>query len=144
MAVAALSNIKMSMDSTIKVAACTEFNATPDVGELCFKDGILWIFSQASGGALTWYPLTNIENTYTHSQSTPTTVWNINHKLNTTDVVYQIFDSTGASVVANMVFVDADNSTITFGEPVAGTVTIVADADNYGMRSVDLGVMTGS
>ena len=80
MAVAALSNIKMSMDSTIKVAACTEFNATPDVGELCFKDGILWIFSQASGGALTWYPLTNIENTYTHSQSTPTTIWNINHK----------------------------------------------------------------
>ena len=75
---------------------------------------------------LTWYPLTNIENTYTHSQSTPTTVWNINHRLNTTDFVYQIFDSTESTVVANMDIIDADNASITFGEPVAGTVTLVA------------------
>ena len=142
MAVGVLSNFNMSMNSTMRVAACTDFPETPQTGELCFKDGVLWIFSQAGGGALTWYPLTNIENTYTHSQSSPTTTWTINHKLNTTDFVYQIFDSTGASIVANIDIVDADNSTLTFGEPVAGTVTIVADADNYGMRSVDLGVMS--
>lgn len=141
MAVGVLSNFNMSMNSTVKVAASTEFPAAPQVGELCFKDGVLWIYSQAGGGALTWYPLTNIENTYTHSQTTPTTIWNINHRLNTTDFVYQIFDSTGDTVVANMDIIDADNSSITFGEPVAGTVTLVADADNYGMRSVDLGVM---
>lgn len=142
MAVGVLSNFNMSINSTVKVAACVEFPSTPQVGELCFKDGVLWIYSQAGGGALTWYPLTNIENTYTHSQTTPTTIWNINHRLNTTDFVYQIFDSTGDTVVANMDIVDADNSSITFGEPVAGTVTLVADADNYGMRSVDLGVMS--
>lgn len=142
MAVGVLSNFNMSLNSTVKVAACVDFPGVPQVGELCFKDGVLWIYSQAGGGALTWYPLTNIENTYTHSQTTPTTVWNVNHRLNTTDFVYQIFDSTGDTIVANMDIVDADNSSITFGEPVAGTVTLVADADNYGMRSVDLGVMS--
>lgn len=142
MAVGVLSNFNMSLNSTVKVAACTDFPTVPQVGELCFKDGVLWIYSQAGGGALTWYPLTNIENTYTHSQTTPSTIWNVNHRLNTTDFVYQIFDSTGDTVVANMDIVDADNSSITFGEPVAGTVTLVADADNYGMRSVDLGVMS--
>ena len=142
MAVGVLSNFNMSANSTVKVAASTEFPSSPQVGELCFKDGVLWIYSQAGGGALTWYPLTNIENTYTHAQTSPSTIWDINHRLNTTDFVYQIFDSTGDTVVANMDIIDADNSSITFGEPVAGTVTIVADAENYGMRSVDLGVMS--
>lgn len=142
MAVGVLSNFNMSANSTVKVAASTDFPATPQVGELCFKDGVLWIYSQAGGGALTWYPLTNIENTYTHSQASPSTIWNINHRLNTTDFVYQIFDNTGSTIVANIDIIDADNTSITFGEPVAGTVTLVADADNYGMRSVDLGVMS--
>ena len=142
MAVGVLSNFNLSANSTVKVAASMEFPTTPEVGQLCFKDGVLWIYSQAGGGALTWYPLTNIENSYTHHQGAASTIWNINHRLNTTDFVYQIFDSSGSTVVANMSMIDADNASITFGEPVAGTVTLVADADNYGMRSVDLGTMS--
>jgi hypothetical protein len=43
--------------------------------------------------------------------------------------------------VVNIENVDADNAKITFGEPVSGSVVLVADADNYGMKSIDMGEM---
>lgn len=141
MAVGVLSNFNMSQNSTVRVAACNEFPASPEVGELCFKNGILWIYSQAGGGALTWYPLTNVQNSYTHVQSTPSSVWNVAHNMNTTNYVYQIFDVSGDTVIVNMINIDNDNSQITFGEPVSGTAVIIADADNYGAQSIDFGSM---
>lgn len=142
MAVGVLSDFNVTQNSTFTISASAEFNADPAIGEICFKSGILWIYSQADGGALTWYPLTNIETAYTHGQNTPATVWEINHKLNSTDYVYQVFDTSGKTVVVNMTAVDANNTRIEFGEPVAGSCTIVVNADNYGIKNVDLGVMS--
>ena len=141
MAVGVLSNFNMSTNTTLKVSAVNEFPTSPEVGELAFKSGILWIYSQAGGESLTWYPLTNIQNSYTHVQGTASSVWNVAHNLNSTNYVYQVFDNAGNSVVVNITNVDADNAQITFGEPVAGTAVLVADADNYGMKSIDLGQM---
>ena len=141
MAVGVLSNLAVSNNSSLRVSAVNEFPASPEVGELAFKSGILWIYSQAGGGSLTWYPLTNIQNSYTHVQASPSSTWNVAHNLNSTNYVYQVYDNSGDMVVVNIVNIDADNATITFGEPVAGTAVIVADADNYGMKSIDLGVM---
>jgi hypothetical protein len=141
MAVGVLSNLAVSNNSSLRVSAVNEFPASPEVGELAFKSGILWIYSQAGGGSLTWYPLTNIQNSYTHTQSNPATVWNIAHNMNTTNYVYQIFDMSGDTVIVNMINIDSDNSQITFGEPVSGTAVVVADADNYGMQSIDMGSM---
>jgi hypothetical protein len=141
MAVGVLSNFNMSTNTTLKVSAVNEFPTSPEVGELAFKSGILWIYSQAGGESLTWYPLTNIQNSYTHVQGTASSVWNVAHNLNSVNYVYQVFDNAGNSVVVNISNVDADNAQITFGEPVAGTAVLVADADNYGMKSIDLGTM---
>ena len=141
MAVGVLSNFALSNNSTLRVSAVNSFPPNPEVGELAFKSGILWIYSQAGGGSLTWYPLTNIQNSYTHTQGTASSIWNIAHNMNTTNYVYQIFDMSGDSVIVNMVNIDADNAQITFGEPVSGTAVIVADADNYGMQSIDFGSM---
>ena len=141
MAVGVLSNFNLSNNSTLRVSAVNAFPASPEVGELAFKDGILWIYSQAGGGSLTWYPLTNVQNSYTHIQSTASSVWNVAHNMNTTNYVYQIFDMSGDTVIVNMVNIDADNAQITFGEPVSGTAVIVADADNYGTQMIDMGVM---
>ena len=141
MAVGVLSNLAVSNNSSLRVSAVNDFPTSPEVGELAFKSGILWIYSQAGGGSLTWYPLTNIQNSYTHVQSSPSSTWNVAHNLGSTNYVYQVYDNSGDMVVVNIINVDADNATITFGEPVSGTAVIVADADNYGMKSIDLGVM---
>ena len=141
MAVGVLTNFNLSTNSTLKVSAVNEFPASPEVGQLAFKSGILWIYSQAGGGSLTWYPLTNIQNSYTHVQSTPSSTWNVAHNLGSPNYVYQVYDVSGDMVVVNIVNVDSDNATITFGEPVSGSVVLVADADNYGMKSIDMGTM---
>ena len=141
MAVGVLANFNMSNNTTLRVAAVNAFPASPEVGELAFKDGILWIYSQAGGGSLTWYPLTNVQNSYTHVQSSASSIWNIAHNMNTTNYVYQIFDMSGDTVIVNMVNVDNDNAQITFGEPVSGTAVVVADADNYGTQMIDMGTM---
>jgi hypothetical protein len=141
MAVEMLTNLAFGSDVSAKLSAVANFPASPSVGELAFKNGILWIYSQAGGGSLTWYPLTNIENSYTHVQSSPSSVWAVNHNLATKDFVYQIFDISGATIIASIVSVDDDNCTVNFGEPVAGQITFVADADNYGMKYIDMGTM---
>ena len=141
MAVGVLSNFALSNNSTLRVSAVNNFPGSPEVGELAFKSGILWIYSQAGGGTLTWYPLTNIQNSYTHSQGSPSSIWNIAHNMNTTNYVYQVYDENGDVVVVNIQNVDSDNAQLTFGEPVGGTCVIVADADNYGMQSIDFGSM---
>ena len=141
MAVGVLSNFNMSTNTTLKVSAVNDFPTDPEVGELAFKSGILWIYSQAGGESLTWYPLTNIQNSYTHVQGTASSVWNVAHNLNSTNYVYQVFDSSGSSIVVNIENIDADNAKVTFGEPVAGSIVLVADADNYGMKSIDMGEM---
>lgn len=141
MSVGVLANFNMSNNTTLRVAAVNAFPTSPQVGELAFKDGILWIYSQAGGGSLTWYPLTNVQNSYTHVQSSASSIWNIAHNMNTTNYVYQIFDMSGDTVIVNMVNVDNDNAQITFGEPVSGTAVVVADADNYGTQMIDMGTM---
>jgi len=141
MAVEMLTNLSFGTGVSAKLSAVADFPENPTVGELAFKSGILWIYSQAGGGSLTWYPLTNIENSYTHVQLNPSSVWQINHNLATTDFVYQIFDSSGATIIASIENIDNDNCKVTFGEPVGGQITFVADADNYGMKTIDLGQM---
>jgi hypothetical protein len=84
----------------------TAFPATPRVGQLVFKDRILYICVEITGGSQVsgkptgvisgglpvWVPLTNEVTAHYHIQSTPAATWTIEHELNTTHVVVMCYD----------------------------------------------------
>lgn len=79
----------------------TEFPDNPKVGLTCFKDGILFVYSDI-GGYKTWYPLNSPRSTYVHSQGVPALQWVINHGLGTTDVIVGTYDNSGAAIEAGV------------------------------------------
>jgi len=56
---------------------------------------------------------------YTHDQGVPSTTWNINHDLNGFPNV-TVVDSAGTQVEGNVVYVDANNMTISFSAAFSG------------------------
>jgi hypothetical protein len=59
----------------------TYFPVSPKVGQIVFKDRILYICVEITNGTPIWVPLTNEITAYTHIQSTSSAVWTINHPL---------------------------------------------------------------
>lgn len=56
---------------------------------------------------------------YIHDQGVPSTTWNINHNLNGFPNV-TVVDSAGTQVEGNVVYVDANNMTISFSAAFSG------------------------
>lgn len=65
----------------------------------------------------------------THTQSTPSTTWTINHNLNKSNVVAQFFDSTtfpkNQIFPSNVEVTSANVLTVTFSPTQAGTATVM-------------------
>jgi len=70
-------------------------------------------------------PLPTLLYAYVHTQWVAATTWNINHNLNTTDLVFAIFDATNEAIVPDtFTIVDADNVTITFTWAIDGKAVL--------------------
>jgi len=82
------------------------FPAAPRVGQVVFKDRILYICVEIQGGTQVankppgviqgglpvWVPLTNEVTVHNHIQTAPAAAWSISHNLNTTHVVVMCYD----------------------------------------------------
>lgn len=62
----------------------------------------------------------NINLGYDHTQSTPVSIWEINHKLDRFPNVV-IVDSAGTKVEGDVKYIDSDNVKLIFGAAFAGT-----------------------
>lgn len=70
-------------------------------------------------------PLPTLLYAYVHTQWVAAATWNINHNLNTTDLVFAVFDATDAAIVPDtFVIVDANNVTITFTGAIDGKAVL--------------------
>lgn len=70
-------------------------------------------------------PLPTLLYAYVHTQWVAAATWNINHNLNTTDLVFAVFDATDAAIVPDtFVINDANNVTITFTAAVDGKAVL--------------------
>lgn len=104
----------------------TSFPASPKVGQIVFKDRILYICVEINANIPVWIPLTNEITAHTHIQNTSASSWVINHALNTSHVSVQVFDLFDRMVIPNDITVNSQSQvTVDFSSPAQGKVVVV-------------------
>ena len=104
----------------------TTFPVVPVVGQIVFKDRILYICVDIQGGLPYWVPLTNEITAYTHIQSTDAAVWTVNHTLNTAHVSVTVYDTSNRVVIPGEVTVTSPSQVVVnFGTPAQGKVVVI-------------------
>lgn len=103
----------------------SQFPSTPVVGQFAFINSIVYICVTA-GPLPVWVPLTREITAFTHTQNTPAVEWNINHGMNTSSVVTQIYAGDGLMVIPDDIeIVDPDNVTVTFNTALSGKAVVL-------------------
>ena len=142
-----LSNLAVS-GALVLNSSVSAFPASPKVGTLVIKDNDLYAYLSISGGMETWYPLVrNATASYVHMQAVPALVWTVNHNLGTTNVWYQLQDSTGAIVSpASFVSTGLNSFQVTFSEACIGSVVVVGTTilDVPGVKATILDIGNGA
>lgn len=102
------------------------FPANPALGTLVIKEYGLYAYVQV-GELQTWYPFNNNKTkSYVHSQTGASSIWTINHNLNSTDVWFQAYSSSGAPIFASRSNITANSFKLDLLEPFTGTVVVVS------------------
>jgi hypothetical protein len=105
----------------------TTFPVTPVVGQIVFKDRILYICVEIVSGLPTWVPLTNQITTYTYIQNTDAATWTVNHNLNTMDMSVTVYDLLNRVVMPGEVTVINNTQVVvSLGTATQGKVVLVA------------------
>lgn len=114
------------------------FPTIPVVGQLVFKERVLYICAEIVAGLPAWIPLTNEVNTFVHVQALPSSTWNITHNLGTTTPMVQVYQAVdGAMIIPGDVIASSNNAvTISFGVPVDGRAVIMMGTEDGTARPV--------
>jgi hypothetical protein len=75
--------------------------------------------------SLGWVQLLQEKNTYTHEQQTPSTVWTVQHNMNSTRLIVQPWPDGEVATAQEIITLDADTVQITFNVAVSGVATIM-------------------
>lgn len=104
----------------------TSFPTPPTVGRLVFKDKRVWICVEIISDVPAWIPLTGVNSTYVHDQTTPSATWTVTHNLNTTSPIVQIYDNTGNMIIPNYVAPSTNNIIIVdFSTQITGRAIVM-------------------
>ncbi len=108
----------------------TNFPATPVVGRLVFKGGIVYICLDIEEGTPVWIPLTNEISSYSHVQSTSSDEWVINHNLLSTLPSVQVYDADNRIVFPDDIEIISNSQIkVTFGAAITGRATLLVGSD---------------
>jgi hypothetical protein len=98
----------------------TAFPAGPKAGEVAFVNSILYICVSTSNNLPVWVPMTREIDMFSYSQTTSSSSWTINHNLNTTGLIVQIFNDSNEVIIPDTITILSNSQVVvTF----AGTTT---------------------
>jgi hypothetical protein len=119
-------HLQQNLLKEARIPLDTVFPVSPLVGQIVFKDRILYICVELSGGIPIWVPLTNEITAYTHIQNTNASIWTVNHPLNTAHVSVTVYDSLNRVVLPNEVTVTSSSQVVVdFGVSAQGKVVVL-------------------
>lgn len=108
------------------LAVETNFPAMPVPGRLVFKDSRLYICISFNSGNPVWIPLTNEINNYEHVQSSSSSVWTIDHNLNTTLPSVQVYGADYRVVFPDDIQIVSNNQVkVKFTRPITGRAVVL-------------------
>lgn len=116
-------HINMNNNQVQKMALQEELNfpSPPVTGRVVFKDKRVWICVEIVADVPAWVPLTGMNNTKIHEQSSAATTWTITHNLNTTSPLVQVYDNSGNMLIPNSIIPTSNNIVeINFGNAMTG------------------------
>lgn len=109
----------------------SDFPSDAQRNDMALINGVLWVYSMI-GGLLTWFPLNNQKNTYVHTQGAASTLWTINHGMNSQDLVFNVYDTNNKlTFPGELTFVDTNSFTLAFSEAVLGRVVCIFSTELF-------------
>lgn len=117
--------------STVVLDETADFPANPEIGQFCFKGGVLYIFAIIDT-LETWYPLTNKNSHFVFTQGISSTSWVISHNLQSTDLIFMAYDENDVQIVPSGVTFNSDNQiTLSFTEATKGRAIVFGATETY-------------
>lgn len=129
-------DLNNNMLAQFAIQAESNFPAVPTAGRVVFKDKRLYFCAEVVAGVPAWIPITTEIDTYVHTvhSSVPATQWMVQHNLNTTNPLVQIYDTTQQMVIPSSISpIDNNMIQITFGWPMAGRAVIMMGNEREGV-----------
>jgi hypothetical protein len=119
-------NLQQNELQNAALSTLTTFPDVPVVGQLAFVNSIVYICVGA-GALPVWVPLTREITSYTHSQSESSSLWNITHNLNTTEVNIQVYGIDNKVIIPDEILVDTPTTAKVYvGTPITGKAVVVS------------------
>lgn len=119
-----LSNVILKK-GTFSYEQLDSFPENPINGMTCFVNKVLYIYTTLNGESL-WFPLSQKYDSFIFEKEEASEIWNIEHKLNTKDIIYTIYDSENNSIISNIEFIDLNNIRVILSEATSGKIIIFA------------------
>lgn len=122
-----LGNINMNGNQIQQVSLVEEdFPSVPIPGRLVFKNKILYICTELSGGVPFWVPLTKSLSMKRFVVTAPALEWVLEHGLNASNVFVQVYDENGHWVIPDSINSNVFNTvTIAFNTPMVGSALVM-------------------
>lgn len=121
----------------------TEVNFPTDgkAGQFCFRNKTVYMCVEVISGIQAWVPLTSAINTHIHDQSVPALEWTINHGLDSSTVLCQVFVD-GKMVIPDDVDCTTKNVVnVRFSQSVAGRAVLML-GEPFGTQRPAIGFET--
>ena len=119
-------NLQQNLLQNAVLPLGSSWPTSPKVGELVFKDKILYICVAIEDYPV-WVPLTNEIAMYVHNQVDSAAQWTVEHNLNTTSPSVQVWGNDNKMLLVNEVTATGANTVvIDLGVAQAGRAVVVA------------------
>jgi hypothetical protein len=111
----------------------TNFPANGKLGQVILKSNRLWAYLVIAGYNV-WYPLTSLRNSYLHLQGLASSHWEVEHNLNTINVITSIFDEEDNELIPDsIVIINETTLSLNFNTPKTGRIVVFNDDTILGL-----------
>lgn len=113
------------------------FPANPVLGQVVFKDSIVYIVVGFSNNLPVWVPLTREITSYAHTQTQSSSTWTVTHNLRAGTVSVQVFDSLKKAIIPDEIeIIDQNTVQVTLASAATGTVFVVSGSTEGNQKPV--------
>jgi len=117
--------LNAELSDNVTVSPLPNFPTAYGVGHIAFVEDVLYICVSTTPVDI-WAPLTRELTAYTHTQSSSSATWNVQHDLNTTDITVMVYDSTNHVIIPDSIRTTGVNTMeLGFSTAITGKAVIV-------------------
>ena len=130
-AVTVRQHLHMGKNSSFALYPKDSFPPDPQIGQPELVNGVFYIYAEYNG-ITDWFPLTNKKLSYIHYQNEESTIWSVQHDLNTEDFLYIVRDENDVAMLVNVKSTSSNTAEVQCSYPAKGRAVFIADSQSFG------------